>query len=302
MGRLADQLFGRAFVDDEEEYQRQIAEGASQREVAPPSPDVAMTLPGSDGPSAPQGTMPTAQEQDVPVGPQPWQQTATDIAESAPGRFVRAAAEAVPKTLENVGTVAGMMVGAPLIAQGAKAIPGIAATALQVARNPMAALRERPMAGPAAALAAEVAMATHQEIEESSHDFLDFEKKEQNKQQHRVRMLVHMCFALVLLLMIIIFKETNKDAIINFLFKVAGITYGPLLGLFSFGVLTHYKVRDRWVLPVCLLAPLLTWIIDNNSSDWFNGFQFGFLSLALNGLLTFAGLWFIRITTSARPM
>ncbi len=133
-------------------------------------------------------------------------------------------------------------------------------------------------------------------------DFLDFEKKEQNKQQHRVRMLVHMCFALVLLLMIIIFKETNKDAIINFLFKVAGITYGPLLGLFSFGVLTHYKVRDRWVLPVCLLAPLLTWIIDNNSSDWFNGFQFGFLSLALNGLLTFAGLWFIRITTSARPM
>ena len=90
------------------------------------------------------------------------------------------------------------------------------------------------------------------------------------------------------------FKLTNKDAIINFLFKVAGITYGPLLGLFSFGVLTKYKINDRYVLPVCIIAPLMAWIIDYNSVAWFNGFQFGFLNLALNGLLTFFGLLVIR--------
>lgn len=126
-------------------------------------------------------------------------------------------------------------------------------------------------------------------------DFLDFEKKEQNKKQHRTRMMVHLSFAFILLLMIIIFKATNKDAIINFLFKVAGITYGPLLGLFSFGVLTKLKIKDKWVVIVCLLAPLLTWILDVNSADWFNGFQFGFLSLALNGILTFIGLWMISL-------
>ena len=125
-------------------------------------------------------------------------------------------------------------------------------------------------------------------------DFLDFEKKEQNSSQHRTRMIVHLSFALVLLLLIIVFKVTNKDAIINFLFKVAGITYGPLLGLFSFGVLSKYKVNDNRVLIVCITAPLLTWLIDINSAALFNGFQFGFLSLALNGLLTFGGLWLIR--------
>lgn len=125
-------------------------------------------------------------------------------------------------------------------------------------------------------------------------DFLDFEKKEQNKAQHRTRMVVHLSFALVTLALLVIFKLTNKDAIINFLFKVAGITYGPLLGLFSFGVLTKYKINDRYVLPVCIIAPLMAWIIDYNSVAWFNGFQFGFLNLALNGLLTFFGLLVIR--------
>lgn len=125
-------------------------------------------------------------------------------------------------------------------------------------------------------------------------DFLDFEKKEQNKQQHRTRMIVHLSFAFIMLALLILFKLTNKDAIINFLFKVAGITYGPLLGLFSFGVLTKYRIHDRLVLPVCIIAPLLAWLIDYNSAKWFNGFQFGFLNLALNGLLTFIGLWLIR--------
>ncbi len=126
-------------------------------------------------------------------------------------------------------------------------------------------------------------------------DFLNFEKKEQNAKQHRTRMIVHLSFAMLLLLLLVIFKATNKDAIINFLFKVAGVTYGPLLGLFSFGVITKWKVKDQYVIPVCIIAPLLTWYLDVNSVSLFHGFQFGFLNLALNGLLTFLGLVLIRV-------
>ncbi len=128
-------------------------------------------------------------------------------------------------------------------------------------------------------------------------DFLNFEtdtRPEAEKQ--RTRWMVHIAFSALLLVIIIVFNALNNDAVINQLFRAAGYTYGPLLGLFVFGMLTPWKVRDRYVWIVCLLAPIVSFFIDTYSEELFNGFRFGFLTLALNGMLTFAGLWLLSYT------
>jgi len=94
-------------------------------------------------------------------------------------------------------------------------------------------------------------------------------------------------------MVIIIFKALNNDAIINSLFTAAGYTYGPILGLFTFGIVTKRKIKDKYALVVCLAAPLLTFILDQNSVEWFSGLQFGWTLLALNGIITTLGLWMI---------
>lgn len=85
----------------------------------------------------------------------------------------------------------------------------------------------------------------------------------------------------------------NSKEVITAVFDLAGYTYGPLLGLFSFGVFTKAGVRDRWVPIICILAPILTYVLNQNSEAWFNGYQFGFERLILNGILTFLGLWLL---------
>ena len=122
-------------------------------------------------------------------------------------------------------------------------------------------------------------------------DFLNFEKseKEENSKK-RTRLIVHVGFSLILLLVIIIFNAMNNEAVINGLLKAAGYTYGPILGLFAFGILTQRKITDKWVVPIALAAPVITYVIDSNSEAWLGGFQFGILNLALNGFLTFVGL------------
>lgn len=122
-------------------------------------------------------------------------------------------------------------------------------------------------------------------------DFLDFEKSERTEQEKKkIRFRVHIGFSVVLFLVIIIFSLINDQAVISQLLKVAGYTYGPLLGLFAFGMITDLKVNNRWVIPICLAAPILTFVLDYYSTDIFYGFQFGYLNLAVNGLLTFVGL------------
>ncbi|MEZ4960104.1 MAG: sodium:solute symporter [Saprospiraceae bacterium] len=126
-------------------------------------------------------------------------------------------------------------------------------------------------------------------------DFLNMEDNgKPEPQNRRTRVWVHIGFSLVLMLAILVFKALNNDAVINELFKAAGYTYGPLLGLFTFGMLTKNQIKDKWVIAVCLAAPVLTWIIVDLAAKYWN-FQFGFLNLALNGLLTILGLWLISI-------
>ncbi len=127
-------------------------------------------------------------------------------------------------------------------------------------------------------------------------DFLDHEKRrnvEPEKVLIRQRWMVHVAFSVILFGVILLFNGLNNDAVINNLFVAAGYTYGPLLGLFSFGMFTKRRVRDNYVIPVCVIAPVLSYIVNANSGVLFGGFQFGFLILALNGILTFAGLWMI---------
>ncbi|MGK0487319.1 MAG: SSS family transporter [Candidatus Endobugula sp.] len=123
-------------------------------------------------------------------------------------------------------------------------------------------------------------------------DFLNFDKKEESLKKP-IRLKVHIAFSLLLFFVIIIFNAINDSSVINSIFKVAGYTYGPLLGLFSFGMITKLKVKDMLVLPVCLAAPILSYIVDINSVAWFNGFEFGFFILILNGSLTFIGMLLI---------
>jgi len=122
-------------------------------------------------------------------------------------------------------------------------------------------------------------------------DFLHFETTTREpRQEKRTRFLVHLMFSGILFLIIVVFNQINDQAVISKLFEWAGYTYGPILGLFSFSLLTRLRIRDRLVIPVCLAAPVLSYIINRYSSELLYGFEFGFLIIALNGLLTFIGL------------
>src|SRR5688572_13703878 len=123
-------------------------------------------------------------------------------------------------------------------------------------------------------------------------DFLNFADRDEH-QRVRYRYLVHLGFSFLLMLVIMIFRAINDQSVIAAVFKVAGYTYGPLLGLYAFGLFTKRHLRDKLVPLVCIICPILTYITNENSEIWFDGYKFGFEILMLNGFLTFMGLWFI---------
>ena len=123
-------------------------------------------------------------------------------------------------------------------------------------------------------------------------DFLDFKHKDE-KTKKRQKFLVHLGFSLLFLLIIVVFKEINKRSVIDAVLNVAGYTYGPLLGLFTFGIFTKRVVRDKLVPVVCVLSPVLSYVVSSNSEAWFGGYKFGLEILVLNGLITFGGLWIV---------
>ncbi len=125
-------------------------------------------------------------------------------------------------------------------------------------------------------------------------DFLGFQKKEtQEESTHKTRTLVHLGFSVLLFFIIILFYIINDSSVIEAIYKAAGYTYGPLLGLFAFGFLTKKKIRDHLAPYICIASPILTYIINRNSEAWFSGYKFDFELLILNGLITFIGLWAI---------
>lgn len=124
-------------------------------------------------------------------------------------------------------------------------------------------------------------------------DFLNFkDKNELQKQQQKFR--VHICVSLVFLIIIIIFRELNDRSLIDTVLTVAAYTYGPLLGMYSFGLFTKIKIKDQFVPFICVLSPLLTFIINYYSKTWMNGYEFGYELLILNGLITYLCLLLIQ--------
>lgn len=120
------------------------------------------------------------------------------------------------------------------------------------------------------------------------------DKEWDNDKKEKFRKRVHLVVALAFLLMVLVFKWIDDDSMIGLILKLAGFTYGPLLGLFAFGIFTKYKVKDNLVPYICILAPALSFLIDKYQSLIFGEFKIGLELLIINGLLTFVGLWLIR--------
>ncbi|WP_347838728.1 sodium:solute symporter [uncultured Draconibacterium sp.] len=123
-------------------------------------------------------------------------------------------------------------------------------------------------------------------------DFLKIERFDEKKKQ-RLKMLSHLFFSVLLILVILLFKAVNNESIVVAVFKVAGYTYGPILGLFLFGIYSKRKVNDKAVPAVAIIAPVLCYFISIYSELLFNGYQFGFELLILNGAFTVLGLLLI---------
>jgi Na+/proline symporter len=111
----------------------------------------------------------------------------------------------------------------------------------------------------------------------------------------RIRKIVHTSFAVLFFLCVMFFYWMDNPSMIDVILKVAGYTYGPLLGLFTFGMLTRRKLRERYIVLVTLLSPILCYIIDRNQKLLFPGFEIGLELLFINGLITLLGLLLISV-------
>ena len=153
-------------------------------------------------------------------------------------------------------------------------------------------------------------------------DILGLKKREgTEKEKKRTRLKVHFSFALVFFVMVLLFKWMNDKLIIDFILKFAGVTYGPLLGLFAFGILTRRKLNEKLIWAVCIIAPLLALLLDmvsnpawyeaklhmklgldNLSKAIFNGYKIGNELILINGIITFIGLWLISRKQTQQEM
>lgn len=123
-------------------------------------------------------------------------------------------------------------------------------------------------------------------------DFLKIDPKDAGQKRRRIA--VHIAFSFLMFLVIVLFRELNNSSVVTVVLKAVGYTYGPILGLFAFGLCTRYQVKESYLPMVCLLSPVLSYLIHRYSEEWLWGYRFGFEILLLNGLLCFIGLFLIR--------
>ena len=127
-----------------------------------------------------------------------------------------------------------------------------------------------------------------------SIDILEINKKKDQQAQEKTRKKIHVLFSFILIATILIFKYFIADeSVIAKIFTFANYTYGPLLGLYAFGLFTKYQLKDKWVPLVCIFSPIATYVLNTSLLKYFN-FDFGFALLIVNGLLTFLGLFLLK--------
>lgn len=124
------------------------------------------------------------------------------------------------------------------------------------------------------------------------YDFLNFKHQSPKKRKYISRR-IHIAFSVMMFVVIVLFQWLNSSDVITAVLSIAGYTYGPLLGLFVFGMLSNKSVTDKFVPLVCVASPLLCFVLQQNSEKWFGGYKIGFELIALNGFLTVLGLWVI---------
>jgi len=129
-------------------------------------------------------------------------------------------------------------------------------------------------------------------------DFLNFKNKPEEVKQKQ-KNIVHVGFSVLFVIIILVFKEINERSLIDAVLMIATYTYGPLLGLFAFGVFVKRRVQGKWVPVVCLLSPLICYVLVLYTPRILNGYQIGIENLIINGLITCAGLWLISTKEKA---
>ncbi len=132
-------------------------------------------------------------------------------------------------------------------------------------------------------------------------DILRVDKKGDEALLSRTRKIVHVCNALVMGLLIYSFSVIGNTSVIDAVYVVASYTYGPLLGLYFFGLYTKRVVRDGWVPAICILSPVICLILSLNSEAWLGGYKMGYELLLYNGGITALGLWLASSSASSEP-
>ncbi len=124
-------------------------------------------------------------------------------------------------------------------------------------------------------------------------DFADIKSKPQDEQK-KLRKKTHVFMSIILVIVILIFNSVLEKSVVTGLFTVATYTYGPLLGMFAFGILTKTKIKDQYIWLISIISIAICYTLNLHSKTLFDGYIFGFELLFLNGLFTFIGLWLIR--------
>jgi Na+/proline symporter len=124
-------------------------------------------------------------------------------------------------------------------------------------------------------------------------DILHSKQQSDKQHSHKIRYIVHLSVTVVVLSLVFAFERWGNDSAINLFYSLSSYTYGPLLGMFLFGILSKRSVRDNLVPLVAITAPLICLLFDYNSKQWFGGYEFGFEIMLLNAAITIGGLYCI---------
>jgi SSS family solute:Na+ symporter len=122
-------------------------------------------------------------------------------------------------------------------------------------------------------------------------DILNFDKDSKNHQ--KLRKSIHFGFTLLIFVLIMVFSRVNNESVLYAFIRTSGFIYGPLVGLFTFGLYSRRVVPDKWIPFICILAPLLSIMLDLNSGKWFAGYEFGYGILLINSLISLLGLFIL---------